>query len=196
MKLPDIIEVTFNVVKALEENKIGYYVVGALASSAFGIPRATLDVDIVADIKLNQASILENRLKKEFYVDVDMIRKATARHSSFNLIHLETMFKVDVFILKGDPFSRGVFSRRLHRVVSEDLSQKLYFASPEDIILSKLEWYKSGNEVADRQWSDILGIIKVQGNKLDIGYMEIWAERLSVAKLLEKALHDTGSVKR
>jgi len=192
MKPPDIIEITFKVVKIFEKFNIGYYIGGSLASSAYGMARATLDIDIIADIKLDQVPAVEDALKKEFYIDIDMIRNAIDKRSSFNLIHLETMFKIDVFILKNEPFSRKAYSRRLKRVVSEDGSKKLYFATPEDTILSKLEWFKTVEESSERQWKDILGVLKVQGNKLDMNYIRRWAGKLSVLKLLKKAFRDSG----
>lgn len=194
MRPPDIIEVTFKVVRIFEKLNIGYYVGGSLASSAFGAPRATLDADIIADIKLEQASAIEKSLKKDFYVEISMIRNAVERKSSFNLIHFETMFKIDVFILKDEPFSRQVFLRRVKNDVSEDSSQQLYFSTPEDIILNKLIWFKSGEEASDRQWNDILGVLKVQGIQLDKNYMRHWAGELSVLKLLEKAFCDAGMI--
>lgn len=196
MKPPDIIEVTFKVVKVFEKLNIDYYIGGSIASSAFGVARSTLDVDIVADIKIEQASIIEELFKKEFYAEIEMIRDAIQQQSSFNLIHLETMFKIDVFILKDRPFNKQVFSRRLQKTVSENISQQLFFATPEDIILSKLEWYKSGKEASDLQWNDILGVLKVQGTELDISYLRRWAKELSVSELLKKALQDAGMMER
>lgn len=192
MKPPDIIEVTLKVVKVFEKLNITYYIGGSLASSAFGVARATLDVDVVADITLEKASFIEEFLKEEFYVDIEIIRNAIHQQSYFNLIHLETMFKIDVFVLKNLPFYQQAFSRRIQKATSEDTSQKLFFATPEDIILSKLEWYKSGKEASDRQWNDILGVLKVQGSQLDKTYLEHWAEELSVSRLLEKAFSDAG----
>lgn len=192
MKPPDIIEVTLKVVSVFEKLGIAYHIGGSLASSAFGIARATLDVDIVADIKLEQASLFEESLKEEFYVDAEMIRDAIQRQSSFNLIHLETMFKVDVFVLRNRPFDKQAFLRRFQKSVSEDASQQLFFATPEDIILNKIEWYKTGGEVSERQWNDVLGILKVQGTQLDISYLKQWAEKLGISNLLKKALNDAG----
>ena len=100
MKIPDIIEIAYKVIKAFEKIGIVYHIGGSLASSAFGIPRATLDADIVADIKSEQVSEIEALLKGEFYISTEMIQNAIRYQSSFNLIHLETLFKVDVFILK------------------------------------------------------------------------------------------------
>jgi len=72
--------------------------------------------------------------------------------------------------------------------ISEDTSQKLYFATPEDIVLNKLEWYKAGGEVSDRQWYDVIGVLKIQGTQLDMVYLRQWAEELSISDLLKKAL--------
>lgn len=190
MEPVDIIGVTIKVVRVFEKLGIAYHIGGSLASSAFGIARSTLDVDIVADIRLDQASLIEELLKAEFYIDAEMIRDAVERQSSFNLIHLGTMFKVDVFVLKDRPFDRQAFLRRLKKSVSEDTSQQLFFATPEDIVLNKLEWYKSGGGVSDHQWNDILGILKVQGTQLDIAYLKHWAKELSVSDLLKRAIDE------
>lgn len=192
MKQLDIIEVVLKVVKVFEKLGIAYHIGGSFASSAFGIARATLDIDIVADIKLEQASSIEEYLKEEFYVDAEMVREAINSQSSFNLIHLETTFKVDVFVLKNQPFDRQAFLRRVKRPVSEDGSLEFFFAAPEDIIIKKLEWYKAGGETSERQWVDILGVMKVQGEQLDMDYLKQWAEKLDVSNLLEKAFNDAG----
>jgi hypothetical protein len=192
MKLPDIIEVTLKVIKVFEKIGIAYHIGGSLASSAFGIARSTLDVDIVADIKPEQAYDISENLKEEFYVDSDMILDAIQKQSSFNLIHLETLFKVDIFPLKHDPYDQQAFSRRLQKVLSEDSSRQLFFATPEDIILHKLTWYKAGEEISDRQWGDVLGVLKVQGDQLDMTYLNRWAKELSVSELFKKAIDEAG----
>ncbi|MCJ7631348.1 hypothetical protein MUP77_02945 [Candidatus Bathyarchaeota archaeon] len=193
MKLPDIIEVTLKVVRVFEKLGIAYHIGGSLASSAFGIARTTLDVDIVADVKLEQALFIKEALKEEFYVDAEMITDAIKRQTSFNLIHYETMFKIDVFILKNRLFDRQAFLRRLEKSVSENGSQRLFFATPEDIILNKLEWYKMEGRTSDRQWNDVLGVLKVQGRQLDMVYLKQWAEELNVSDLLEKVLEEAGN---
>ncbi|MBA7538444.1 hypothetical protein ES705_30719 [subsurface metagenome] len=192
MNPPDIIGVTLKVVKVFEKLGIAYYIGGSLASSAYGIARATLDVDIIADIKSEQVSDIFDSLNEEFYIDIEMIQHAIQYHSSFNLIHLETMFKVVVFILKNRQFDRQAFLRRVQKTVAEGSSQQLFFATPEDIILNKLEWYKIGKEVSDRQWNDIIGVLKVQGSGLDMVYLKKWAKELSVSILLKKAVDEAG----
>lgn len=192
MKIPDILEIAYKVIKAFEKIGIVYHIGGSLASSAFGIPRATLDADIVADIKSEQVSEIGALLKGEFYISTEMIQNAIRYQSSFNLIHLETLFKVDIFILKHRPFDIQSFARRVQKTVSEHLPQKLYFSTPEDVILHKLKWYKEGGKVSDRQWSDIIGILRVQGSQLDIPYLNQWAKALSVSHLLKKAIAEAG----
>jgi len=190
MKLPDIIEVTLKVVRVFDKLGIAYHIGGSLASSAYGVARSTLDVDIIAEIKPEQASDISENLREEFYVDSEMILDAIQKQSSFNLIHLETLFKVDIFPLRNHPFDQQAFQRRLQKELSEDTSQQLFFATPEDVVLSKLEWYKAGG--SDRQWNDILGVLKVQGDQLDMAYLNHWAKELSISELLEKAIDEAG----
>ncbi len=196
MKQPEIIEVTLVVAEILNDLDIDYYVGGSLASSAFGLARATMDVDIVADMKMGHVSRIVGKLKKSFYIDQEMVERAIREKSSFNIVHLESMFKVDIFVPPDRPFEKQVFSRRLSRAVTEDGSKQLFFSSPEDIILRKLVWYNSGGRISDRQWSDVLGVFKVQSENLDQAYLELWAVKLGVSDLLDKAYQDSGVGKK
>ncbi len=99
---------------------------------------------------------------------------------------------MDIFPLKNHPFDRQAFSRRLQKAISEDASNQIFFATPEDIILHKLTWYKAGEGVSDRQWNDVQGVLKVQGDQLDMSYLNHWAKELSVSVLLEKAIDEAG----
>ncbi len=132
----------------LDNLAIPYYIGGSVASSVFGLPRSTMDVDIVADIKRSQVKELVTLLKSEYYIDEDVILQAIVRRASFNIIHFETMMKVDVFALKKRPYDMESFQRKTTDIlgVVED-SDTFYFSSPEDIILKKLEWFKMGGEV-------------------------------------------------
>ncbi len=167
---------------------IRYVVGGSLASSIYGIPRATQDVDLVADLKLPHVEAITSALAGEFYVDADMIRDAIQRAASFNVIHLGTMFKADVFIMKRDSWSREEMSRaRTELLDVPEGKVTIRFASPEDTLLHKLIWYKLGNQISDRQWGDIVGMLKVQGELLDQEYLNRWAPVLDVADLLLRA---------
>jgi hypothetical protein len=182
------VAVTLLVIQAMEALDVPYLIGGSLASAVHGVVRATLDTDLVADLSLENAAPLARALGDAFYVDASAIQDAIRRRSSFNLIHLETMFKVDVFIPKQRAFDREQFERRTEQVIATDPDRTAYVASAEDIILAKLEWYQMGGQVSERQWRDVLGVLKVQGERLDLGYLRRWAAELGVADLLEKAL--------
>ena len=186
--LGETTRVTLLVTQVLEQLGISYVVGGSLASSLHGVMRATLDVDIVADMHLHHIPALVAALEPEFYADGDMMRDAIERRSSFNLIHYATAFKVDIFIRKMRLFDRIQFERRVRSVVAGDPEKSIYVTSPEDIILAKLEWYRLGGEVSDRQWRDILGVMNVRAGDLDLAYLQRWATELQVAELLERAL--------
>ncbi|MGA7305959.1 MAG: hypothetical protein WBW88_13855, partial [Rhodothermales bacterium] len=113
---------------------------------------------------------------------------AVRRRGSFNVIHLATMFKADVFLMRRDDWSQQEMKRaRSEELNGPDGAVTVRFASPEDTLLHKLLWYQLGDEVSDRQWSDILGVLKVQGDNLDDEYLDKWASRLEVADLLDRA---------
>ena len=181
------LQAVLEVVDVFDELKIPYHVGGSLASSVHGVPRQTNDLDLVADLTPAAAAVLVLRLRDRFYIDGEMIRRAIRRRSSFNLVHLATGFKIDVFIHGRGDFDRLEFARhRPHHL--EDLSRHLVVKSAEDTVLRKLEWYRLGGEVSDRQWDDILGVIRTQGDRLDRGYLRHWASELGVADLLDRAL--------
>lgn len=192
MTLPDPISVTFRVVDALEALGVVYLIGGSLASSVHGVLRATMDADIVADVRFEHAEPLASALRDAFYVDVEAIRDAVRHQGSFNVIHLETMFKVDVFTFKGRLFEESQVRRRVAQVVAADPERTAYVASAEDTVLSKLEWYRSGGEMSDRQWRDVVDVLKVQGDRLDHGYLRHWADVLKVEDLLERAIREAA----
>jgi hypothetical protein len=180
--------ITLFVTQTLEHLGIPYAVGGSLASSLHGVMRSTLDVDIVADMKIEHIKPLVAALSQEFYADDEMMRDAIEHHSSFNLIHYETAFKVDIFIRKTRIFDGVQLERRRSTVIVTDPEQSVYVVSPEDIILAKLEWYRLGGEVSDRQWRDILGVLKTRAGELEVDYLRQWARELKVSDLLERAL--------
>ena len=188
---PDILITLEPLVEALEELGVPYHIGGSVASSLYGLPRLTIDVDIIADLRLEQVRPLVLRLQTDYYIDEDMIRDAIRRRSSFNVIHLDTMLKVDVYIPKSRSFDQEEL-RRVQQEVLLEGARPFNVASPEGTILNKLEWYRMGGEVSDRQWNDILGVLKVQGTHLDMAYLQRWAANLKVTDLLERALVDAG----
>ncbi len=186
------VRVTLLVTSALEKLGVRYAVGGSLSSSLHGVMRSTLDVDIVADLRLEHIQPLVAVLSKEFYADDEMMRDAIEHRSSFNLIHYETSFKVDIFIPKSRAFDQMQLERRTTSVVTTEPEHSLYVTSPEDVVLSKLEWYRMGGEVSDRQWRDILGVLKTKSGNLDLAYLHAWAKELKVADLLERAMKEAG----
>lgn len=180
--------VVATIARVFDRLGIRYVVGGSLASSVYGIPRATQDVDLVATVGHAQVDGIVRALAGDFYVDGDMIHEAIGRRASFNVIHLATMFKADVFIFKGDSWSREEMARaRTERFELPNETVEVRFASPEDTVLHKLIWYKLGNEISHRQWRDIIGVLKIQGDELDNAYLDRWAPLLDVLPLLTRA---------
>jgi hypothetical protein len=191
MNVPDILAAMTPVVEVLEQLEVPYHIGGSVASSLNGIPRLTIDVDLVTNLKLEHVRPLVRLLEAEYYIDEDAVRDAVKRRSSFNVIHLESILKIDVFIAKSRVFDQEEF-RRVRLKTLEGSDRPFYVASPEGTVLNKLEWYRMGGEVSDRQWNDILGVLKVQGTNLDMAYLQRWAAALKVSDLLERALVDAG----
>jgi len=175
----------------LKKLGVAYYIGGSVVSSMRGIPRSTLDVDLVVDLAPRHVAPLVEALQSAYYISGPMMLDAIARRSCFNLIHLATSFKVDVFVVKNRPYDRHVLTRITDECVDvENPSLRFFLASPEDIILAKLEWYRLGDEISERQWGDVLGVLKVQQGVLDRKYLEHWAADLGVADLLAKAFQE------
>ncbi len=193
MNAGNIFQALEPLLEAFDALGIRYHIGGSVASSAYGIARATLDVDLVADVNESHVHPLFGRLHDAYYIDEDRVRDAVACRSSFNIIHLASMIKLDVFILKTDPYHQAAFARARFEKLAEGATTRQHcLASPEDVILNKLDWYRRGGCVSERQWNDVLGVLKVQQSSLDMQYMHLWAAALSIADLLRRALDDAG----
>ncbi|MFQ5568620.1 MAG: hypothetical protein ACE5G0_03030 [Rhodothermales bacterium] len=187
-----MLDITLHVAETLDRLDVPYLVGGSLASSLHGIPRATQDVDFVAALLPEHVPALVDALQATFYIDAVMILDAIARRTSFNIIHLETMFKIDVFLPKDDLISEQEMQRRQSYLISEEPRRTLVVASPEDIILQKLYWYQLGAGVSDRQWHDVLGVIKVMQKTLDLDYLQRTASLMNVVDLWQRACTEAG----
>jgi len=158
-----------------------------------GIPRSTQDVDILVFMTQADVEPLVTVFDDDFYVDQAAVREAVDRSSSFNLVHFETAFKVDLFVAGDDPWLAEEQSRRVTTGDTET-DDAFYVSSAEDNLLHKLKWYQRGGEVSDQQWRDVLGVMKVQGEALDLAYLKRWAKQLGVKALLEQALREAGLI--
>ncbi len=188
--LSEPIIVTLHVTEAFESLQIPYFIGGSMATAVHGVARATMDVDLIANMRLDHIDLFIQALGKTFFTDDEMLKTAIQNRGSFNIIHKETMFKVDVFVGKNRPFDRSQFARRTAYSLATNPERTAYFASPEDNILAKLEWYQLGGCVSDRQWRDILSVIQVQGQRLDREYLIEWSTQLGVKTLLERAFSE------
>jgi hypothetical protein len=184
------LHVALFVAEALEACGVRYVVGGSLASSLSGEPRSTVDIDLVVELTEDKVEALTAALGGGFHVEADTLRRAVRERSSANVIHRSTSTKVDLFVAGGTPLDGPQLDRRRRVQLPADPGGALYFCTPEDILLQKLRWYKLGNEISDRQWRDILGILLVQGDRLDQAYMRSGARTLGVCDLLQRALEE------
>lgn len=184
----DPYSVALLVTQALDALGVASTIGGSIASSFAGEPRSTIDIDIVAALEEHHVAPLVSALSTEFYADEESLRRAVRNRSSANLIHQATMLKVDVFVAGGTPLDAQQIARRLRVSVGEN--RDLFVHPPEDILLQKLRWYRLGGGVSDRQWRDIIAIVRVQGDRLDREYLRRNAPALDAADLLERAFEE------
>ncbi len=192
MELADAIETSLRVCAVFSELGVDHLVGGSLASSLYGYPRSTNDVDLVADLHLAHVDRLVAALQGDFYVDADVVRDAVQRRATFNVIHLATMFKVVVFVLSDDPAQQREMERRKRYKLDDEEGHELELASAEDIVLMELDWYRLGQGVSERQWNDSVGVLKVQADRLDLDYLESSARQMGLQDLLLRALQEAG----
>jgi hypothetical protein len=175
---------------------IAYFIGGSFASTIHGLPRATRDVDFIADIQANQVDSFVAALEAEFYLDAKTIRSAISHQRSFNVIHLDTMFKADVFVLASTKWANNQLQRRELKPISvEGVSHAVWTCTAEDIILQKLLWFEKGGKVSRQQWDDIQGVLKVNASTLDFEYLKQWSAELGITVLLHESLNEAGITK-
>ena len=174
-------------VSAFDALGIQYVLGGSMASSIHGIERFTNDADFNVQPFSGQEEQFASRFGKEYYLSVAAMKHANRTRSSFNMINTATGFKIDIFICKNRAFDESVISRREKMQVPDLAGLQVDVATAEDIILYKLEWFRLGNEISDRQWSDILGVLRARHGQLDHEYLEKWAMELKVYDLLLRA---------
>ncbi len=173
------------IIQVMESLKIPYMITGSHASAYYGEPRFTRDIDIVAELKEEQ---IDDFIKffppDDFYCDEDMIKKAIKRHGQFNIIHPASGLKIDIILPKATPFSKTEISRRKRGMLFYD--QEANFASPEDVIIKKMDFYKEGG--SEKHLRDITGILKISGDIVDIDYITRWADKLGLREIWDAVL--------
>jgi hypothetical protein len=189
----DLLGALTPVIDALERLGVPCYIGGSLASSVHGVPRASIDADVIADLRPEHVGPLASALAGAYYLDQDRIEAAVQARRSFNAIHLDTMFKIDVFAAKARPFDLEALTRARPEALEDAPGARRFpVATPEDTVLAKLEWFRAGGESSERQWTDVVGILKAGGEALDRAYLARWAASIDVGDLLERALGDAG----
>ena len=185
-------ELLRTIVATLERLRIPYLVTGSVAAMAYGEPRMTNDIDIVAEIKEEHIpGLLEAFPANEYYVSDEMIREAIRHQGQFNIIHPTSGLKIDIIIRSDTPFDASRF-RRARRIQPGETYQA-DFAAPEDVIIKKMEFYKAGG--SEKHLRDITGILRISGDDVDLRYIADWAERLGLTEIWEAVKNRLGERK-
>jgi hypothetical protein len=163
-----------------------------MASSVHGAPRQTRDIDLVVEISQSQARELIRRLADRYYGDEDRAAEAVRRRSAFNLVDLHGGFKLDIFCLGGTAFDRIEFERAVTVDLGEPPEIRVRVKTVEDTVLRKLLWYREGGGQSDRQWSDVVGMLRVCRATIDRGYLQQWADELQLSELLARAEQESN----
>ena len=181
------------IVRLLDQLGIPYHVGGSVASSWYGHPRSTADLDMVIEADASRLAALAEALSRDFYVPTEAMAEAMAQHSSFNAIALDGPFKIDFFIRGERAFDQEEFRRARAQQLESPERVTVRLKSPEDLILRKLEWFQLGGGVSDHQWQDVLGVLRAMRDRLDDVYLERWAGELGLAALLARARREADS---
>jgi hypothetical protein len=179
------------IAEVLDSLGIVYAIGGSMASALYGVVRFTRDADIAIQPFLPVADRFYDLLKDEFYVSREAMDAALKSHGSFNVIHYRTSFKMDLFVQGPDEFEQQLLSRRRKLRLTDAGQQDFCVVSPEDIILLKLLWFQRTGGTSERQWGDIQGVLTVQKEALDYGYLHEFARKLRVVELLQKAITES-----
>ncbi|MBX3229734.1 MAG: hypothetical protein KIT84_05320 [Labilithrix sp.] len=183
---PDAIAVALRVAAAIEAVGGTYFVGGSVASSLQGEPRSTNDIDIVVELPLGRIDALADALGADFQVDRGMLRDALLHGRSCNVFYLPVLMKIDLFAVGPHPYDEIEFARK-RRIQVRAGGETLVVKAPEDTIVRKLLWFREGGGVSEKQWRDVVEVLRVSGPELDVAYLDAWAARLGLGALLAKA---------
>lgn len=165
---------------------------GSLASSLVGEPRSTLDIDVAVRLSESQVSGLLDAVEDDYYVSEVAVHGAIEQHGSFNLVHLASATKIDIFVLGPDPLDVRQMDRRERVEIAPGRS--VWVGAADDQVLRKLWWFRLGGEVSERQWRDVVTILEVQGSRLDHGSLLDVARSVGLADLVERAIADAEAM--
>src|SRR3954470_14770428 len=182
------LELVGQVAAILEDLEIPYALGGSMASSLVGEPRSTVDVDIAISVAEGVEEHLLERVTAEFYVPLDAARAAIRARSAFNLVDTAHGLKVDLFVLGDGLLDRMQIERRID-VTIPGFADRIWITSPEDQVLRKLDWYRSTEHQSERQWRDVLGILRIHGDALDSDYLNDTARQVGLGALLDDAIN-------
>lgn len=174
--------------RLLSDLGVRYHVGGSFASSAWGEPRQTNDLDIAVVMSRADIERLYEIVKEDYMCSFDEMiwaLSATTDFPCFQLMHTDATFKVDVFVLPASEYTEATLSRARPFRIASDFEAP--FACPEDTVITKLRWFELGNRVSDKQWNDIVGVLEMQSGDLDEDYLNRWTQHFGLKELLDKA---------
>jgi hypothetical protein len=177
--------------RVFEELGIDYVLGGSLASSIHGEPRTTHDLDFVADLRPHHVSAFLEAVQAEYFADESFVRQSVVRRDCFQLVHRRDYLRVDVFLTPDRAFDREKQRRALRMTLDPATGASLRVTSAEDIVLQKLLWFRKGGEVSDRQWRDVLAVLKAN-RAPDLEHLKSWAQTLGISDLLLRARREAG----
>jgi len=178
------------IARVFENLGIPYAIGGSVACSLHGFPRSTMDIDLVAELRLKDLDAFVAAIEQDFYVDRDRVRQSIEREDSFNIIELNIALEVDIFVRRTSPLSMSELKRA--QEVTTEVCHRSMVPAPDDVVLQKLDWYRRGGSISERQWGDMLGVLEVQHGRLDMDYLHHWAAQLQLEELLAKALSEAS----
>ncbi|MEO6711737.1 MAG: hypothetical protein ABI054_02760 [Planctomycetota bacterium] len=192
MSQPSLLDVALIVAAELRRLGIPHLIGGSVASMLHGEPRLTNDVDFAAVMREPHIAPFVQALRGPFYVDEVLIRDAIQRRGMFNVIHIASANRVDVHVLEPDKFQRGQLERAVQVQLMPHHEIRVPVASAEDTVLQKLYAQREGEGACECQLRDVLGVLKLQGGRLDLAYMRFWARDLQLTENLERLLREAG----